>query len=354
MRDKILFSIAGLVLAIMLGSPQAFAQWQNSMPPGDYGQTCKDMHMNGSVLEARCQKSDGGWRNTSLDTRGCSGQVANVDGHLRCGPTGYGVNWQAGTPFGDYQQTCQDIRRDGSMLEARCQKRDGGWRNTSLDTRNCGGQIINDDGHLRCGQGYGGGQGWYNGMPSGDYQQTCQDIRMNGSILEARCQKRDGDLRTTSLDMRGCRGQGNVINDNGNLRCGEGYGGGYAGGYGDYQQTCQDIRSNGWILEARCQKRDGGWRNTSLDTRGCNGRNNVINDDGYLRCGEGNRYQPGLQEGLPSGDYTQSCRNIRVNAGRLEADCQTRDGDFRHTSLNDYDDCRGGIVNDDGHLRCQK
>src|SRR5262249_61953097 len=123
-----------------------------------------------------------------------------------------------------------------------------------------------DAGHPLWGQGSGGGQGWYTGRPSGDYQQTCQDIRMNGSILEARCQKRDGDLRTTSLDMRGCRGQGNVINDNGNLRCGEGYGGAYASGYGDYQQTCQDIRSNGWILEARCQKRDGGWRTTSLDT----------------------------------------------------------------------------------------
>jgi hypothetical protein len=356
MRKWMLFAVAGLVT--ILGMQKAsVAEWQGSMPPGDYGQTCKDMRMNGSILEARCQKSDGSWRNTSLDTLGCSGQVANVDGHLRCGQGNYGVSWQGGTPYGDYQQTCQDIRTNGPILEARCQKSDGGWRSTSLDIRACNGQVVNVDGHLRCGQGgYSGGQGGYGGTPSGDYQQTCRDISINGSFLEARCQKRDGDWRRTSLDMRGCGGRNNVINDDGYLRCGEAnYGGGYGGTpFGDYQQTCQDIRINGSFLEARCQKRDGGWRSTSLDMRGCGGRNNVINDDGYLRCGEANYYQPGVQPGSPSGDYTQTCQNIRRDGGRLEADCQTRDGGVRHTSLNDYDDCRGAIINDDGHLRCQK
>src|SRR5262245_22230855 len=88
--------------------------------------------------------------------------------------------WQgSGLPYGDYEQTCRNIRNNGYRLDATCQKRNGKWHNTSLNYRYCRGSIVNDNGHLRCtdGGGYGGG-GWRGGVPSGSYQQTCRDIRI--------------------------------------------------------------------------------------------------------------------------------------------------------------------------------
>src|SRR5260370_16908243 len=85
------------------------------------------------------------------------------------------------------------------MLKAHCQKTDGGWRNTSLDYRGCGGQVINDNGYLRCGQGgsygggrppgVGGGQYGYGGLPPGNYKRSCQNMRMEGNNLIAYCLK---------------------------------------------------------------------------------------------------------------------------------------------------------------------
>lgn len=59
----------------------------------------------------------------------------------------------------------------------------------------------------------------------------------------------------------------------------------------------------------------------------------------------------------PNGSYLQTCRNISV-AGRyrpdalLTADCQTKKGSWRESSLY-YKNCRGDIYNDNGTLRCQ-
>ena len=135
---------------------------------------------------------------------------------------------QGGLPYGSYRQTCQNIRLDGNMLKAHCQKTDGGWRNTSLDYRGCGGQVINDNGYLRCGQGgsygggrapgVGGGQYGYGGLPPGNYKRTCQNMRMEGNNLIGYCLKADGGWRNTSLkNVNQCKTE--IVNDDGNLRC---------------------------------------------------------------------------------------------------------------------------------------
>jgi len=113
---------------------------------------------------------------------------------------------------GDYQLTCRDIRRDGHMLKASCQKKDGSWRSTSLDTRNCRSQIANDDGRLRCTQG--------GGIPPGDYRLTCENIHVSSQRLDALCQKEDGSFRQTSLDNF-YRCGNKISNIDGRLRCGQ-------------------------------------------------------------------------------------------------------------------------------------
>lgn len=194
---RLVLCVAALVPLGLL-SPAVSAQWDrdHDRDRGNYGtvyqQTCTDAHWEGSVLRARCQKQDGGWRDTSIDSRTCGGQILNIDGRLSCGapaneyqgqapyqqapppypqaapyppppgergymrpPDDQGYNgpadgWQGGLPPGDYQLTCQNIRVDGDKLYASCQKRDGEWRNSRLDFDDCRSPIINDNGRLRC------------------------------------------------------------------------------------------------------------------------------------------------------------------------------------------------------------
>src|SRR5215472_15778520 len=186
---------------------------QGWVPGGDYQLTCRDISTDGYMLKASCQKQDGSWRSSSLDTRNCGSQIVNDDGYLRCTQGG---RWGGGMPGGDYHQTCRDINTDGHMLKASCQKRDGSWRSSSLDTRNCRSQIINDDGHLRCSQ----GGGWRGGIPPGDYRLTCENIRENGQRLDASCKKEDGNWRKTSLENFYRCGD-RISNVDGYLRCGQ-------------------------------------------------------------------------------------------------------------------------------------
>jgi hypothetical protein len=85
-------------------------------------------------------------------------------------------------------------------------------------------------------------------------------------------------------------------------------------------------------------------------------------DDAYSSPGSGGSYggYGGSSGGrseyrgpLPTGSYTESCRDMRLDPDRreLEAECRRLDGRWRQTSL-DLRRCDRGIVNDDGHLEC--
>jgi hypothetical protein len=135
-----------------------------------------------------------------------------------------------GIPRGSYQQTCRGIRSDGVRVSARCQRADGNWNDTSIAFRNCNGDIMNDNGNLRCGVqrgfdnrgGYayaGPGYGhWDGGLPPGDYKRTCRNIYMQGDKLSGTCQRPDGGWNNTSLkSVNLCRSR--IVNENGNLNC---------------------------------------------------------------------------------------------------------------------------------------
>ena len=250
-------------------------------------------------------------------------------------------------PPGTYLETCRDIRMDGERLVARCQKADSHWRDTTLDdVYRCVGDIANVDGRLVCQKNA--------ARPAGDYAETCRDIRMRFNSLYARCKTEDGYWVETQLDgFSRCRGP--IANVNGQLRCGDpnwdrddrdrdrwGY-----GPRGTYRETCRDIRIDGDRLRARCESVDGYWRETSLDdVNRCVG--GIINDDGYLRC-----TRPGGRR-VPGGAYTESCSRIYVDGDTLRAMCQNEDGRWVWSQLYDWDDCRGGIWNDNGRLRCRR
>ena len=269
-------------------------------------------------------------------------------------------------PSGSYQQSCRNVGVRDEVLTANCQDSDGKWEATQLrDYRSCGGDIMNDNGALRCSAsapvaGY--QPGYQAGVPNGSYTQSCQDVRVDGDDLKARCQSADGNWHNAKLDdYQKCRGD--VVNENGKLRC---VSGSYAPGYPagvyrgpvgvvgtPYTQNCKDIKSHGDELEARCKNASGDWQNTSLhDYRKCHGQ--IVNQDGALRCVAAPLGISGIPTNAPGGSYTQNCSNVQIKGDDLEADCITNGGDTRHAKLDDFQKCRSDIINDDGHLRCSK
>ena len=276
-----------------------------------------------------------------------------------------GIGRAQSIPSGSYQQSCKNIGVRDEVLTANCQDTEGKWEATQLrDYRSCGGDIMNDNGALRCGSGGGMAVAGYPpsyqaGIPNGSYTQSCQEIRVHGDDLEARCQTGDGNWHKTTLDdYQKCRGD--VVNDNGKLRCitgafAPGSPGAYRGPVGvvgmPYTQSCKDIKSHGDELEARCKNSNGDWQNTSLhDYRKCHGQ--ILNQDGALRCVAA---PVGASlGGAPVGSYAQTCQEIRVKGDDLEARCATKGGDWRTANLDDFQKCKSEIINDDGHLRCSK
>jgi len=191
-------------------------------------------------------------------------------------------------------------------------------------------------------------------VPQGSYQKSCKNIEVNHDTLKARCKDMNGHWVNTSLDnFNQCNGINNV---NGQLQCGSWNGDrdrdrdrdgdrGHAPP-GSYRQTCRDVRVEGDRLLAKCESSDGRWLDTSLDDyQRCVG--DIVNDEGRLECGrQGGR-------SVPQGSYSRTCRQIYVRGDTLRAQCETRDGRWIWTQLNDWDSCRS-IVNDDGHLLCRR
>ena len=182
------------------------AQSQN-YPPGNYRDTCENLVKIGHMLEGNCKKRDGTWQHSVIFFKSCKGPIHNNNGTLTCNHSGN--NW---VPPGSYQKSCTDINTKDGELWARCQMRDGQWRESSLDYRNCYQEITNENGRLTCGQRH-----HHHMLPRGSYKETCRDLGMNGDVLSAECQRRDGTWRFTSLDVGECYGE--VVNQNGRLEC---------------------------------------------------------------------------------------------------------------------------------------
>src|SRR5882672_9439068 len=129
--------------------------------------------------------------------------------------------------------TCRNPNMKGGTLYAQCQRMNGGWRDSSIDPRQCGkGGVANDNGNLIC-EGGGGGN-----TPGGSWQQTCRNANVNGGTLYAQCQRMNGGWRYSSIDPRQC-GNGGVANNDGNLVWeGGGGGGGDKLPGGSWQQSC--------------------------------------------------------------------------------------------------------------------
>jgi CVNH domain len=266
-------------------------------------------------------------------------------------------------PDGSYRHTCKNIKMHDDSLRARCQDRDGNWHDAQLDhVERCISDITNVNGRLSCNQE--AREALRGDVPPGNYAQSCRDIHVDGNRLRARCQTREARWVDAWLDdFRRCR---DIGNDNGRLVCG-GYGGndrdrdrdhdrdrdkdrdrdGDRVPRGSYTQSCRDIAVRGDTLLARCEERDGEWRTASLeDFQRCGGE--IVNDNGRLDCTRRSGWS------APRGTYTETCRDIYLRGDTMRARCQTSNGQWLWSQLDDWDGCRSGIVNIEGQLRCNR
>jgi len=174
-----------LFAMLILSRPKtSSAVAMDDYPGGTYQQSCKNINMRGDDLRARCKDNRGRYHDAVLDGADrCWGDIANSDGRLVCEKNGT-------LPSGGYAQTCKDVRVRYGVLRARCQDRDGDWRDTSLEAfSRCGAAIENIDGQLRC-MNRGDrdhdfhldwiGRGSGNSLPEfqrGESEQNCERIR---------------------------------------------------------------------------------------------------------------------------------------------------------------------------------
>ncbi|HSG30229.1 MAG TPA: CVNH domain-containing protein [Thermodesulfobacteriota bacterium] len=181
-------------------------------------------------------------------------------------------------------------------------------------------------------------------VPRGSYLDSCISASKRYGELKAMCRTINGELKETTLnDTSDCTAD--ISNNDGNLTCERTA----ELPAGSYLQTCTNPSLDDTRLTALCEKRGGGNRSTTLEEIDrCTG--DISNYDGYLTCRKTGE--------VPSGSYQQSCINPSITSdsgGRtLRALCRTISEDTNATSLREPDSCVGDISNNDGHLICRK
>jgi hypothetical protein len=143
-------ALAAILLVWLM--PPAGAQM---LPRGSYQRTCPEASVYRGRLTAVCKRRDGQFQQSALaDIHRCVGDIANVDGRLRCsygpsrpnpGPPGRPL------PGGSYQQSCSDVGLNGNTLVATCRTAKGRTQRSSLaNVDRCAGDIGNNNGRLNC------------------------------------------------------------------------------------------------------------------------------------------------------------------------------------------------------------
>lgn len=115
-----------------------------STPPrGTYQQSCFNIMMSGTSLDAQCSDRSGFGHQSRLENAHlCTGDIANINGKLMCNP-----------PVGNFSLSCNMIDVENNQLTAQCLKADNNTRvAASLNVSGYHGVISNCNGVLTKGR----------------------------------------------------------------------------------------------------------------------------------------------------------------------------------------------------------
>src|SRR5205085_599722 len=107
MRNIIKFSVVAVIATAFWMGTTCAAQ---NFPSGSYQQTCRNIGVKGNRLEADCDSGNGQWNRTSLRNFQNCGEIANINGRLRCSGNGNGGYNNGAYSNGGYRT---DRDRDG-------------------------------------------------------------------------------------------------------------------------------------------------------------------------------------------------------------------------------------------------
>src|SRR5262249_32839567 len=111
------------VMALMIGGAWHYSAAQ---PGGTYRESCKDIGVRGSTLQAHCSDTKNKWHEPRLvNYQRCRGDIRNVNGRLTCNEQGGGYGHDhggLGAPRDPYRESCRNIHYDGNTLKATCKK----------------------------------------------------------------------------------------------------------------------------------------------------------------------------------------------------------------------------------------
>ena len=94
------------------------------------------------------------------------------------------------------------------------------------------------------------------------YQSSCENIKITGATLSARCRLVNGSTKSTSILIRGIENQnGNLIYSRNPIAA------------SSYQVSCKNIDHTGATLLARCRLVNGSTKSTSILIRGIDNQN---------------------------------------------------------------------------------
>jgi len=207
----------------------------------------------------------------------------------------------ADAPQGSYLETCRNPYVEGDKLHAECQDDAGKWKKTWLQGyQYCAGDITNEDGLLKCNGGRltedevngPAGAATRGELPSGPWTETCRDGVLNGTILRASCQDRNGIWRSTFLDLATCTGE--IGNVDGQLVCLLAAAPPPGGSpklmamrdtlpTGKWVQFCRSATLANYLMRAECYAGDGQWQTSNLDLSTCT-TTDVTSNGGRLVC----------------------------------------------------------------------
>lgn len=128
-------------------------------------------------------------------------------------------------PNGTWTQTCTGGTMNGSILTAQCTNSNNTEQPATIDLSQCAiGNISNNNGVLSCVSGTGFCQAQPScSIPTGTYNSTCTSPSISGTTLSAQCNLPSGSSQLSTLNLHNC-GQGDIINNNGQLQCQTGTG----------------------------------------------------------------------------------------------------------------------------------
>ena len=120
------------------------------VPRGDYRRSCKNCYYKNKLLQCRCRKANGKWRNANLCTDKCNGNgYWNDNGNIKCiTPANPSITIPCG---GSYIKTCNQCKRSGDTINCKCKKRNQRMKSTSIRFTKCKSYSLgNIDGTLVC------------------------------------------------------------------------------------------------------------------------------------------------------------------------------------------------------------